>query len=247
MNQIQQEQEVIALRQLIEQTYANNSWVLEALRANADALDLELRSLPNGSSPSVAIDHLKSQQWFREAESAPFSDFAAVQPRESEWVRPSSQPVPGKMTPSGGVYDHQTVTQHFGTHQLPINRLLPWLDDSGLLRLANQGVADPSMWAQRYDPTCPSEFYRGYATLLFRIGDVFQSSASLAALGQLIDAFDLAIKALPADERRNGADFALMNVASYAQVGTVSQISATLAAEFTCIARCFVHNQARRL
>lgn len=247
MNQIQQEQEAIALRQLIEQAYANNPWVLKALRANADALDLELRSLPTGSSSSVAINHLKSQKWFREAESAPFPDFAAVQSWESGWIKPSSQPVSEKMTPSGGVYDHQTVTQHFGPHQPPINQLLPWLDDNRLLRLANQGVADPSMWAQRYDPTCPSEFYRGYATLLFRIGDAFQSSASLAALGQLIDAFDLVIKTIPADQRRNGADFALMNVASYAQVGTVSQISVTLVAELTCIARCFVHNQASGL
>lgn len=127
------------------------------------------------------------------------------------------------------------------------NILVGWLDDGTLLRLASQGVADPSMWAQRYDPAFPSEFYRGYATLLVRIGDTFRSNANLAALGQLIDAFDLAIKGLPADERRNGANFALMNVAGYAQVGTVPQISATLAAELACIARCFANNQARGL
>lgn len=127
------------------------------------------------------------------------------------------------------------------------NVLGAWMDDGTLSRLASQGVADPSMWAQRYDPTCPSEFYRGYATLMVRIGDALRSNANLAVLGQLIDAFDLAIKALPADERRNGANFALMNVASYAQMGTAPQIRATLAAELVCIARCFVHNQARGL
>jgi hypothetical protein len=127
------------------------------------------------------------------------------------------------------------------------NLLVAWLDDGTLSRLARQGAADPSMWAQRYDPTCPSEFYRGYATLLARIGDAFRSNPNLAALGRLIDAFDLAIKALPPDERRNGANFALMNVASYAQVGTVPQISATLASELTCIARCFGQNRARGL
>ena len=127
------------------------------------------------------------------------------------------------------------------------NILLPWLDDATLSSLASQGAADPSMWAQRYDPMCPSEFYRGYATLLVRISDAFRSSANRAAIGQLINAFDLAIKAVPADERRNGANMALTNVASYAQVGTVPQISATLASERTCIAHCFVHNQARRL
>jgi hypothetical protein len=126
-------------------------------------------------------------------------------------------------------------------------KLGAWLNDGALSHLASQGVADPSMWAQRYDPTCPSEFYRGYATLLARIGEAFRSNANLAALGRLIDAFDLAVKALPANEQRNGASFALMNVANYARAGTAPQISATLAAELTCIAHCFVHNRARGL
>ncbi len=121
-----------------------------------------------------------------------------------------------------------------------------WLGDGTLSRLS-QGVVDPSMWEQRYDPTCPSEFYRGYATLLARIGDAFRFNANLPALRQLIEAFDTAIKALPVDERRNGASFALMNVASYAEVGTAPQVSATLASELTCIARCFAHSQANGL
>ena len=41
------------------------------------------------------------------------------------------------------------------------NILVAWLDDVTLSGLANQGVADATMWAQRYDPGCPSEFYRG--------------------------------------------------------------------------------------
>jgi hypothetical protein len=124
------------------------------------------------------------------------------------------------------------------------NILLPWLDNSTLSRLASQGVADPSFWAQRYDPICPSEFYRGYATILLRSSDALRSNANLATFGHLIDTFDLAIKNLPADERRNGANFALMNVAAYAQVGMIPQISATLASELACIAHCFARNQA---
>jgi hypothetical protein len=127
------------------------------------------------------------------------------------------------------------------------NLVIRWLDDRTLSSIANQGVCDRSIWQQRYDATCPSEFYRGYATLLTKIGDAFGSNSSLAVLYQLIDAFDLAIKALPANERRNGANFALMNVAAYAQAGTAPQVSATLAAELVCIARCFVQNQARGL
>jgi len=52
---------------------------------------------------------------------------------------------------------------------------------------------------------------------------------------------------LSADERRNGANFALVNVAAYAQAGTVLQVSATVTAELVCIARCFLRNQARGL
>jgi len=67
-DQIKRDQEIVALRQLIEQTYANNPEVLNALRANADALDSQLRQLPARTSPAVAIDHLTTHQWFREAE-----------------------------------------------------------------------------------------------------------------------------------------------------------------------------------
>jgi len=232
MDQFKQEQEAIALRQLVEQTYANNPQVLEALRTNADALDLELRSLPAGSSPSVAIDHLKSQQWFREAESAPSPHFSTGVSWETESAQ-SWQSEPEASTPPS-------------SHQ-PTYGLIPWLHDNELVRLAKQGLADGAMWAQRYDPTCPSEFYRGYATLLVRIGAAFRSNANLSALKRLIETFDIEVQALPADERRNGASFALTNVASYAQVGTVRQISATLDIETRCIAHCFVQNLARGL
>jgi hypothetical protein len=130
---------------------------------------------------------------------------------------------------------------------MSVNMMITWLDDSTLSRLASRGIADPSIWAERYDPTCPSEFYRGYATLLGRIGEALRSNANAVALSHLIDEFDMAIKALPANERRDGAAFALMNVASYARAGTIPQISATLGVELTCIAHCFVHNQTRGL
>ncbi|MET0987703.1 MAG: hypothetical protein ABW034_20090 [Steroidobacteraceae bacterium] len=123
--------------------------------------------------------------------------------------------------------------------------LLPWLDDSALSRLANFGVSDRSMWDKRYEPNCPSEFYRGYATLLMRIGDQFHANANLTVLGQLVDAFGTDIRALPAGELRKGASLALANVAGYAEEGTVQQISATLNVEVVCVARCFVHNQAK--
>ena len=125
--------------------------------------------------------------------------------------------------------------------------VIQWLDDRTLSSIANQGACDRSLFEQRYDATCPSEFYRGYATLLTQIGDAFGSNSNLAILHELVDAFDPAIMALPADELRNGASFALVNVAAYAQAGTAAQVSATLAAEIVCIAHCFVQNQAAGL
>jgi hypothetical protein len=96
------------------------------------------------------------------------------------------------------------------------NTLAAWLDDVTLSNLAAQGAVNPSLWAARYDPTCPSEFYRGYATLVARVGEALRGSATSVALARLIDEFHQAIQTLPADERRNGANFALTNVASYA-------------------------------
>lgn len=123
--------------------------------------------------------------------------------------------------------------------------ILPWLDDGALSKLAGDGVADRGMWAHKYDPTCPSEFYRGYSTVLSRIDDGFRSNANIAMLGRLINAADVAVKALPADERRDGASFALANVAGYLRGATVQQLAMTLSAELVCIARCFVQNKAR--
>ena len=77
MDMFKKEQEVMELRQRIEETYANNPRMRDALRANADALDLELRNLPWGTDTSVAIDHLRTQSWFGNALSEPFEPLAS--------------------------------------------------------------------------------------------------------------------------------------------------------------------------
>ena len=118
-----------------------------------------------------------------------------------------------------------------------------WLDDISLSQIANQGTSDPSIWAERYDASCPSEFYRGYASLLAKVNNEFNSNPDISGLRHLVEAIHPVIQALPMDERRNGANFALINVAGYAQAGSVQQISATLNAELICIARCFLQNQ----
>src|SRR5436190_225337 len=97
--------------------------------------------------------------------------------------------------------------------------------------------------SQRYDATCPSEFYRGYATVLVQVKDALPKIAGLMALRQLVDQMDATIRSLPGDERRSGASFALTNVASYVQSGSQQQVAATLSAEVVCIANCFYRNR----
>ena len=130
---------------------------------------------------------------------------------------------------------------------MSINLQNKWLDDDQLRQLAKQGIPVASITAHRYDAMCPSEFYRGYATLLFLINGAIRKVSGQKALIVLIDEFDSAIKVLPDDEQRNGASLALTNVASYARAGTVPQVAGTVAAELVCIAHCFVKNQARGL
>jgi hypothetical protein len=128
-----------------------------------------------------------------------------------------------------------------------MNPLLPWLEDAALVYLSTEGAVNPSIWALRYDATCPSEFYRGYATLLVRIANALLAHASMQALGQYINAYHQEAQTLLADQRRSGVDFALTNVACYAENGTMAQIGMTLGDEIVVIANCFLQNQAAGL
>ena len=69
---------------------------------------------------------------------------------------------------------------------------IAWLDDQVLALYAQAGPADPAIWAQRYDRSCPSDFYRGYATILLRVRNDFHSNPNVGALRRQIDAYDQA-------------------------------------------------------
>ena len=247
MDMLKKQQEVLALRQRLEETYANNPQMRDALRANADALDSELMNLPSGTDPSVAIDHLRTQSWFGNALAEPFEPFASgarQQPGSARWrTEPEEMTVPefGR----GG----RTLPQwpQPNVYQPPSPAPSGWYSDHDIAGFAGQGAASPAIWSQRYDPSCPSEFYRGYLSLLGWVGNALRRNPTPASLHNLIDAFDATVKTLPADERRNGASFALMNVAAYAKAGSIPQILATLDAEIVCIAHCFIQSRRRGL
>jgi hypothetical protein len=111
----------------------------------------------------------------------------------------------------------------------------------------SRGALDQGIFNARYDPSCPSEFYRGYVSLLGWISKAIQQNPTLSSLRKSISAFHVAVDSLAHDQRQQGANFALMNVAAYADAGTIQQIQATLSAEMPCIAHCFIKNRQRGL
>jgi hypothetical protein len=122
-----------------------------------------------------------------------------------------------------------------------------WYDDNDIALLVGKGAARPAIWDIRYDEFFPSEFYRGYLSVLGWIENAIRRNPTMRSLLECIDDFDVVVKALPADQRREGARFALSNVAEYANAGTIPEIRAALDVEMVCIAHCFVRNRNRGL
>jgi hypothetical protein len=246
MDMFKKEQEAMALRQRLEETYANNPRMRDALRANADALDLELRNLPSGIDTSVAIDHLRTQSWFGDALSEPFEAIASGVQHEEGWGS-AQRPAAPEETPVPDFGLAPRPLMQSNAFQPPSPTPAGWYGDNDIALFVGRGAASPAIWAQRYDPSCPSEFYRGYLSLLGWISSALRRNPTLPSLRKSIDDFDVAIKALPANECRNGASFALVNVAQYADAGTIPLILTTLDAEIVCIAHCFIQNRKRGL
>lgn len=100
----------------------------------------------------------------------------------------------------------------------------------------------------RYDPACPSDWYRGYATGLVLARNAIRTAVNPAHALQLIDAADQGVPVPPgpgpASQDLAGLKFATMNACSYAQAaGNVQQIVSTLDEEMPVIARCFFANR----
>ncbi len=232
----------MALRQSLEETYANNPRMRDALRTNTDALDFELSNLPSGIDTTVAIDHLRTQSWFGNALSEPFEAIASgAQHEQDRGSAQCSAALEETLVPDFGPALRTLMRPK--AFQPPSLAPADWYSDNNIALTVGQGAASPAIWAERYDPSCPSEFYRGYLSLLGWIRNGLRRNPTLPSLHKSIDAFDAAIKALPADEHRNGASFALMNLACYAEAGTIPQILATLDEEMVCIAHCFIQNR----
>ncbi len=199
-------------------------------------------SCASGIDTSVAIDHLRTQSWFGNALSEPFEAIASGAQHEQGWGLAQCRAAPEE-TPVPDFGPALRTPMQSKAFQPPSPAPADWYGDNDIALFAGQGAASPAIWAQRHDPSCPSEFYRGYLSLLGWISNALRRNPTLPSLRESIEAFNAAVKALPADERRNGASFVLMNVAYYAEAGTIPQILATLDAEIVCIAHCFIQNR----
>jgi hypothetical protein len=235
------DQEASALHQRLEETYANNPRMLDALRANTDSLDGDLRNLPPGTNTSTAIDHLRTQNWFGSI----LESFQTFAPGGPSW-----DATEGDFTEESHVPNFRRAppippqTETFPRPSSPPSA--SWYDDNYISLLSRGGI-DQGIFNARYDASCPSEFYRGYVSLLGWISKAIQQNPTLSALRESISAFGIAVRSLARDQRQEGANFALMNVTAYANAGTIQQIQATLDAEMPCIAHCFIKNRQRGL
>jgi hypothetical protein len=127
-----------------------------------------------------------------------------------------------------------------------------YLDDDRLAQLRSPAI-DPRTLEIRYDPTCPSEWYRGYATGLIAARAELQQATTVGNAARLVDTLDQSIQAPddpagPVSQPLAGYKFALMNAYLYAtSASSVQQILHTMDLELPCIAYGFFANRQRGL
>jgi len=109
-----------------------------------------------------------------------------------------------------------------------------WLSDEAMAQIS-YGPVDPQMrasiWRGRYVDDCPSECYRGAATMLSLLVEEMDQSLNASSL--------------PADNNvRVGAFLTLANIASYAQTEpNINLLYPFLQAELICTAQFFFQNR----
>jgi hypothetical protein len=123
-----------------------------------------------------------------------------------------------------------------------------WLDDAEIYSMRGSAAYQPVLMENRYDPTAPAEFYRGYITALVALFQAVRFGDSLQRYRNLVDQTQ-AMNAWPGDsDQIGGVNFAMMNAWEYSKIGVqVFQIVPHLRGEIACIAECFHLSRARGL
>jgi hypothetical protein len=121
-----------------------------------------------------------------------------------------------------------------------------WLDDNKMASLGLPNVEQEMMQAL-YDPARPSEYYRGYATVLWTARMVVQNTTSVSEAKTMVLSVNLLMDTEPAAEQlMEGARFGLYSIFAYIELGkirTVEQIIDMLDASLPVLSRCFFINR----
>ena|SRR5579871_1468832 len=128
-----------------------------------------------------------------------------------------------------------------------------WLDDGELARIANRQPSTPwgrelfsTAWPQRFPSLAPSDTFRGYASVQWRIFVSMRYGITVSEIEHLINAADGMVKILqPGTEFAAGAVLGITNQWEDAHAINVNLFPAKLESELIYVARVFV--TARRL
>jgi hypothetical protein len=116
-----------------------------------------------------------------------------------------------------------------------------WCTDEEIHGIQGYAVYDNTMMQNRYNRTCPSEFYGGYLTALVGLMQSVAPYDTLDRYRSVVNTIDATFKSWPGTRDRSaGAATALTDAWEYADSGSsVIQILAHLRGEMACVADCF--------
>ncbi|RDI69285.1 hypothetical protein [Nocardia pseudobrasiliensis] len=116
-----------------------------------------------------------------------------------------------------------------------------WCTDAEIAAMQNYAHFDGALMRDRYDPTCPSEFYRGYLTALVGLVQSIGPADSLDRYQSVVTHIDDVLKSWTGQQDQlSGGAFAMTNAWQYSTSGaSTPQIVAFLRGEIACLAECF--------
>jgi hypothetical protein len=126
-----------------------------------------------------------------------------------------------------------------------------WLNDDQLTRISQRDIDQDTragVWRSRYVEDCPSECYRGSATVLSIVVEGMRQGLEANHMSNEVD-HGLKTSGLPEkDERTVGAFLANLNVTTYVEKAPSRQFLAqVLEAELICTAQFFLENRRKGL
>ncbi|MFG1795056.1 hypothetical protein [Nocardia sp. NPDC049149] len=116
-----------------------------------------------------------------------------------------------------------------------------WCTDAEIAAMQNYARFDGTLMRDRYDPTCPAEFYRGYLTALVGLLQSIGTTDSLDHYRSVVTHIDEVLRSWTGhQDQRTGGAFAMTNAWQYSTSGaSMPQIVTFLHGEIACLAECF--------